>query len=120
MLLMHHHNDHNPSHADDLRHSSNESSEEADNESDNNSDSGNNVVSTSSESDDTPTPIIQRPIPAPRRSGRTRHKPHWLSSDEYAMAQIVQSENAAHSLQDFATGCNQVMSQLVNLLQHNS
>jgi transposase InsO family protein len=119
VLVIHQHNDHYPSHADDLRHSSNESSEESDIESDNNSDSGNNVV-PSSESDDTPTPIIQHPIPAPRRSGRTRHKPHWLSSDEYAMAQIVQSENAAHSLQDFATDCNQVMSQLVNLLQHNS
>ena len=63
-------------------------------------------------------PTVQTPVPAPRRSQRKRHKPRWISSEEYTMSQIAKPETQ-RSIQDITSSYTHVMSQLVHLLTDN-
>jgi transposase InsO family protein len=113
--------DHHHDHPDAAVHLSNSSSDETDSDNDGNSTSDSAPTEASSEvSDEIPSPVARRPVPAPRRSTRTRHKPQWMSTDEYSMAQVATSETVRNPVQEFATGYNHVMSQLVDLLQQHS
>jgi hypothetical protein len=113
--------DHHHDHPDAAVHLSNSSSDETDSNNDGNSTSDSAPTEASSEvSDEIPSPVARRPVPAPRRSTRTRHKPQWMSTGEYSMDQVVTSEIATNPVQEFATGYNHVMSQLVDILQQHS
>ena len=121
LLVIHNRNDHTGNvHVNETDDSDNASNDEADTDNDGSSHSAIEHPTASSDTSDETPQVIQHPTLAPRRSLRTRQKPHWFSNNDYAMAHIVRPDNTTHSVQEFASGCNQVMSQLVHLLQHHS